>query len=94
MQGSRIAKHSSTLMKQLILLSFFFISLNLLARQIEEITFSYWDKPDSQIYYSIPESIDENTKIIFILSVLLIWFAGIITIITCYDYLKKVWYHL
>jgi len=67
MQGSRIAKHSSTLMKQLILLSFFFISLNLLARQIEEITFSYWDKPDSQIYYSIPESIDENTKIIFIM---------------------------
>ena len=67
MQGSRIAKHSSTLMKQLILLSFFFISLNLLARQIEETTFSYWDKPDSQIYYSIPESIDENTKIIFIM---------------------------
>ena len=54
-------------MKQLILLSFFFISLNLLARQIQETTFSYWDKPDSQIYYSTPDSIDANTKIIFIM---------------------------
>ena len=35
-----------------------------------------------------------ESKVIFILSVFLIWFAGIITIITCYDYLKKVWYHL
>ena len=35
-----------------------------------------------------------ESKVIFILSVFLIWIAGIITIITCYDYLKKVWYHL
>ncbi len=26
--------------------------------------------------------------------ILLIWFAALITIITCYDYLKKVWNHL
>ena len=35
-----------------------------------------------------------ESKVILILSVFLIWIAGIITIITCYDYLKKVWYHL
>ena len=60
----RIAKHSSTLMKQLILF-LSFISLNLATNRRNN--FSYWDKPDSQIYYSIPESIDENTKIIFIM---------------------------
>ena len=35
-----------------------------------------------------------ESKFIFILSVFLIWFAGIVTIVTCYDYLKKVWHHL
>ena len=35
-----------------------------------------------------------ESKFMFILSVFLIWFAGIVTIITCYDYLKKVWDHL
>ena len=35
-----------------------------------------------------------ESQIVFMLSVILIWIAGIITIITCYDYLKKVWYHL
>ena len=37
------------------------------ARQIEETTFSYWNKPDSKIDFSIPDSIDTNTKIIFIM---------------------------
>jgi hypothetical protein len=58
MQGSRITKNPSTLMKQLILISFIFLCFDLLARQIEETTFSYWDKPDAQIYYSKPDSID------------------------------------
>ena len=35
-----------------------------------------------------------ESKFIFLLSVFLIWFASIVTIITCYDYLKKVWNHL
>ena len=54
-------------MKQLILISFIFLCFDLLARQIEETTFSYWDKPDAQIYFSKPDSIDANTKIIFIM---------------------------
>jgi pimeloyl-ACP methyl ester carboxylesterase len=54
-------------MKQILLLSFIFFSFQLTARQIEATTFSYWDKPDSQIYYSKPDSIDVNTKIIFIM---------------------------
>ena len=35
-----------------------------------------------------------ESKVIFLLSVVLIWIAGVVTIITCYDYLKKVWKHL
>ena len=67
MQGSRITKNPSTLMKQLFLISFIFLCFDLLAREIEETTFSYWDKPDAQIYFSKPDSIDANTKIIFIM---------------------------
>ena len=54
-------------MKHFFLYSLIFLSFELFARQIDEATFSYWNKPDSKIYYSVPESIDENTKIIFIM---------------------------
>jgi pimeloyl-ACP methyl ester carboxylesterase len=67
MQGTGITKKPSTLMKHLILISFVILNLNILAREIEETTFSYWDKPDSQIYYSTPKTIDADTKIIFIM---------------------------
>ena len=46
-------------MKQILLFIFISFSFQLCARQIEEITFSYWDKPDSTVYFSTPESIDE-----------------------------------
>ena len=54
-------------MKQFILFFIIFSSIELFARQIEETTFSYWKKPDSKIYYSTPDSIDTNTKIIFVM---------------------------
>ena len=54
-------------MKYFFLYCLIFFSFDLFARQIDEATFSYWNKPDSKIYYSVPESIDENTKIIFIM---------------------------
>ena len=54
-------------MKQFILFFIIFSSIELFARQIEETTFSYWKKPDSKIYYSTPDSINTNTKIIFIM---------------------------
>ena len=54
-------------MKQILLFIFIAFSFELCARQIEEITFSYWDKPDSTVYFSTPKSIDENTKIIFVM---------------------------
>jgi pimeloyl-ACP methyl ester carboxylesterase len=50
---------------------FFIASLifcqSLIARDIEETTYSYWAKPDIQIYYSAPPTISENTKIMFII---------------------------
>jgi len=51
-----------------ILLIIFLISLqSLSARNIQETTFSYWAKPDVEVYYSAPVSITENTKIMFII---------------------------
>jgi pimeloyl-ACP methyl ester carboxylesterase len=39
----------------------------LVARDIQETTYSYWASPDIQIYYSAPPTISENTKIMFII---------------------------
>ena len=39
----------------------------LMARDIQETTYSYWTNPDIQIYYSAPPTISEKTKIIFII---------------------------
>ncbi len=54
-------------MKKLFLFIIIFFTFELSARQIQEVTFSYWNKPDINIFYSTPESIDGNTKIIFIM---------------------------
>ena len=43
------------------------IAFDLSARQIQEATFSYWNKPDINIFYSTPELINEKTKIIFLI---------------------------
>ena len=44
-----------------------YIAFDLSARQIQEVTFSYWNKPDINIFYSTPELINEKTKIIFLI---------------------------
>jgi hypothetical protein len=36
------------------------------AREISETTFSYWDKPDIQVFYSAPPIITPKTKILFL----------------------------
>ena len=40
---------------------------SLMARDIQETTYSYWTDPDIQIYYSVPPVISEKTKIMFII---------------------------
>ena len=54
-------------MKQLPLFFLIIFTLESSAREINEVTFSYWNKPDIDIFYSIPETIDANTKILFLL---------------------------
>ena len=36
-------------------------------KELENEEYMIWNKPDSKIYFSIPDSIDTNTKIIFIM---------------------------
>ena len=43
------------------------ISQSLVARDIQETTYSYWTNPDIQIYYSVPPVISKKTKIMFII---------------------------
>ena len=54
-------------MKQLPLFFLIIFTLESSAREINEVTFSYWNKPDIDIFYSIPETINVNTKILFLL---------------------------
>ena len=53
-------------MKILIAASVLILSFELSARQIQKITFSYWEKPDIDIFYSSPKSINANTKLLFL----------------------------
>ena len=54
-------------MKILIAASLLILSFELSARQIQKITFSYWEKPDINIFYSSPKSINANTKLLFLM---------------------------
>ena len=50
-------------MNKLALFFIFVSSIELLGREVQQSTFSYWNKPDINIFYSLPTSINENTKI-------------------------------
>ena len=67
MQSSRKNIKPQALVKQFFLFSFIFLATTVVARQIEETTFTYWNKPDAKIFYSVPDLIDEDTVIIFIM---------------------------
>ena len=54
-------------MKILIAASVLILSFELSARQIQKITFSYWEKPEIDIFYSSPKSINANTKLLFLM---------------------------
>ena len=54
-------------MKKLIVFLIFISSVELFGRDFQQSTFSYWSKPDINIFYSLPTSINEETKILFIM---------------------------
>ena len=54
-------------MKILITALVLILSFDLSARQIQKTTFSYWEKPDIDIFYSSPKSINANTKLLFLM---------------------------
>jgi len=53
-------------MFRIFLLLCLLIWLPLNARDMSETTFTYWDKPDIQVFYSAPPTITPKTKILFI----------------------------
>jgi len=54
-------------MRNISFIFFLIFFPSLFARDVQEITYSYWNQPDIQIYYSAPETISNNTQIIFII---------------------------
>ena len=54
-------------MKILLISLILIFTFELSARQTKELTFSYWNKPDINIFYSTPQSIDQNTRILFLI---------------------------
>jgi hypothetical protein len=67
MRGSRYARKTQPLVKKTLLTFLFLVSNASEAKQIQQSTFSYWDKPDIEIFYSIPSAITPKTKILFIM---------------------------
>ena len=43
------------------------LSLSTFGSNLEKFTFDNWTKPDLGIFYHLPETVDENTKILFII---------------------------
>ncbi len=43
------------------------LSLSTFSSNLEKFTFDKWTKPDLGIFYHLPETVDENTKILFII---------------------------
>ena len=60
-KNMKIIKHN--------LISFFFLllSLNFSAREIHQSTFVYADKPDIEVFYSLPEKVNDETMVLFII---------------------------
>jgi len=54
-------------MKQLSLFFLLIFTFESSAREIKEVTFSYWNKPDIDVFYSIPKTLNANTKILFLI---------------------------
>lgn len=53
---------------KLNLISFFLLlSLNFSAREIHQSTFVYADKPDIEVFYSLPEKVNDETMVLFII---------------------------
>ena len=44
-----------------------FISFSSLADNFNKLTFSLWSKPDIEIFYSLPEEVNEDTKVLFVI---------------------------
>ena len=50
-----------------ILIFIFSITTNLYAARLDKFTFTSWNKPDLDVFYHLPNTIDNNTKILFVI---------------------------
>lgn len=50
-----------------ILIFIFSITTNLYAAKLDKFTFTSWNKPDLDVFYHLPNTIDNNTKILFVI---------------------------
>ena len=45
---------------------FIFCSINLYAAKLDKFTFTSWDKPNLDVFYHLPKTIDSDTKVLFV----------------------------
>ena len=50
-----------------ILIFIFSTTTNLYAAKLDKFTFTSWNKPDLDVFYHLPNTIDNNTKILFVI---------------------------
>ena len=54
-----------SLLKSALLLIFFSVDLH--AYEVKRTIFAFWDKPDVVLYYKLPQEINDDTKVLFII---------------------------
>lgn len=50
-----------------ILIIFLIFSFNIQSNQVNKILYASWDKPDVEIFYTLPKEINNQTKVLFII---------------------------
>ena len=48
-------------------LIFVIFSFEIYSKDINKVTYASWDKPDVELLYALPEVVNENTKVLFII---------------------------
>ena len=65
--SANLLKYMKIIKLNLISFSLLLLSLNFSAREIHQSTFVYSDKPDIEVFYSLPEEVNDETMALFII---------------------------
>ena len=66
-ESANLLKNMKIIRTYSISFFFLFLSFNFSGREISQSTFIYTDKPDIEVFYSLPEKVNDETMVLFII---------------------------